>query len=95
MAPLDIDLLAGHDVHHKTLGIFGMGASGQAVARRGAGFSMRLLYHDARRAPEALERELGLEFVEQARLLGEADFITLHVPLNDRPQTIGAAKLAR
>ena len=89
-----IDLLAGHDVHHKTLGIFGMGRIGQAVARRGAGFSMRLLYHDARRAPEALERELGLEFVDQARLLGEADFITLHVTLNDSTRKlIGPAEL--
>src|ERR1700704_4119402 len=52
-----IDLLVGHDVHHRTLGIFGMGRIGQAVARRGRGFSMRILYHDAVRAPEAIERE--------------------------------------
>jgi lactate dehydrogenase-like 2-hydroxyacid dehydrogenase len=78
-----IDLLAGHDVHHKTLGIFGMGRIGQAVARRGRGFSMRILYNDERRAPEALERELGLEFADKGRLLGESDFISIHVPLSD------------
>ncbi len=91
-----IDLLAGRDVHHKTLGIFGMGRIGQAVARRGRGFSMRVLYHDARRAPEALERELGLEFADKDRLLAEADFVSLHVPLTESTRhMIGAAEFAR
>ena len=76
-----IDLLVGRDVHHRTLGLFGMGRIGQAVARRGRGFSMRILYHDAVRAPEALERELQLEFVPAEQLLREADFVSLHVPL--------------
>jgi lactate dehydrogenase-like 2-hydroxyacid dehydrogenase len=76
-----IDLLAGQDIHHQTLGIFGMGRIGQAVARRAAGFSMRVLYHDSVRAAEALERELRLEFVSAERLLREADFVSLHVPL--------------
>jgi lactate dehydrogenase-like 2-hydroxyacid dehydrogenase len=76
-----IDLLAGQDIHHQTLGIFGMGRIGQAMARRAAGFSMRVLYHDSVRAAEALERELRLEFVSAERLLREADFVSLHVPL--------------
>src|SRR6202167_1086527 len=46
-----IDLLVGHDIHHRTIGIFGMGRIGQAMARRAGGFSMRVLYHDAIRAP--------------------------------------------
>jgi lactate dehydrogenase-like 2-hydroxyacid dehydrogenase len=90
-----IDLLAGHDVHHKTLGIVGMGRIGQAVARRGRGFSMRILYNDARRAPEEIERELGLEFVDRERLLRESDFVSLHVPLMESTRhLIGAAELA-
>ncbi len=47
-----IDLLVGRDVHHKTLGIFGMGRIGQAVARRAVGFSMRVLYTTLGRWPE-------------------------------------------
>jgi glyoxylate reductase len=91
-----IDLMAGYDVHHKTLGVVGMGRIGQAVARRAGGFSMRILYHDARRAPEAVERELGLEFVPLERLLGESDFVSLHVPLSDATRhLIGAAGLSR
>ncbi|MFN7994629.1 MAG: D-glycerate dehydrogenase [Bryobacteraceae bacterium] len=76
-----IDLLVGQDIHHRTMGIFGMGRIGQAMARRAAGFSMRILYHDAMRAPEILENELGLEFVSAEQLLREADFVSLHVPL--------------
>jgi len=78
-----IDLLVGHDVHHRTLGLFGMGRIGQAMARRGRGFSMRILYHDAVQAPESVERELGLEFVPAEQLLRDADFVSLHVPLVD------------
>ena len=44
---------------------------------------MRILYHDAVRAPEAVERELEAEFVSAERLLRESDFISLHVPLLD------------
>jgi lactate dehydrogenase-like 2-hydroxyacid dehydrogenase len=76
-----IDLLVGQDVHHRTLGIFGMGRIGQAVARRGRGFSMRVIYNDAVRAPESIERELQLEFVSKEQLLRQADFVSLHVPL--------------
>ncbi len=89
-----IDLLVGHDVHHRTLGIFGMGRIGQALAKRAAGFSMRILYHDARRAAEEVEKSLGLEYVSADQLLRESDFISLHVPLT--PETrhlIGSAQL--
>ncbi len=91
-----IDLLCGYDVHHHTLGLVGMGRIGQAVARRARGFSMRILYHDAVRAPAEVERELDLKFVPLDELLPESDFISLHVPL--LPETrhlIGAAQLAR
>lgn len=89
-----IDLLVGQDIHHSTLGIFGMGRIGQAMARRGAGFSMRLLYTDAVRAPETVEQALGLEFVTKEQLLRESDFVSLHVPLlAETRKLIGAAEL--
>jgi lactate dehydrogenase-like 2-hydroxyacid dehydrogenase len=89
-----VDLLVGQDVHHRTLGIFGMGRIGQAVARRAAGFSMRILYHDTRRAPEGLEKELGLQPVSAEDLLRESDFVSLHVPLMaETRHLIGAAQL--
>ena len=42
----------GIDVHHATLGIVGMGRIGQAIARRAAGFDMRVLYHNRKRVDE-------------------------------------------
>ncbi|MDX2154314.1 MAG: D-glycerate dehydrogenase [Bryobacteraceae bacterium] len=91
-----IDLLVGQDVFGKTMGIFGMGRIGQAVARRARGFSMRVLYHDAERAAESVERELGLEYRSKDEVLQEADYVSLHVPLNASTKGyIGAAELAR
>jgi glyoxylate reductase len=78
-----IDRLAGHDIHHRTLGILGMGRIGQAVALRGVGFSMRVLYTSSKPLPPQLERELNAEFTTQERVLRESDFISLHVPLSD------------
>jgi len=85
----------GYDVHHKVLGICGMGRIGQRVARRAKGFDMKLLYTDVVRAALAIEEELGLRFVHKETLLSESDFVSLHVPL--LPQTthyISRAELA-
>ena len=71
----------GHDVHHKTLGILGLGRIGKAVARRAKGFDMRVIYYDAARTDESTERELGVMYVDKRTLLRESDFVTLHVPL--------------
>jgi len=89
-----IELLVGHDIHHATLGLFGMGRIGQAMARRARGFSMRILYHDAIRAPGQVEQELGLEYTSAEELLRAADFVSVHVPLLESTRKfIGAAQL--
>jgi len=75
----------GSDVHHKTLGICGLGRIGQGVARRAKGFDMQILYTDLVRAPQSVEKELGASFVDKKTLLAQSDFVTLHVPLG--PQT--------
>lgn len=73
--------LAGSYVYGKTIGIVGAGRIGQATARRARGFGMKILYWGPRRKHEA-ERELGIEHVTLERLLEEADFVSLHPPLN-------------
>jgi lactate dehydrogenase-like 2-hydroxyacid dehydrogenase len=86
-------LLLGADLWEATLGIVGFGRIGQAVARRARGFDMRLLYHDAFPNEEAAA-EVGAEYRTLDGLLGEADFVSLHVPL--LPETvhlIGAREL--
>jgi lactate dehydrogenase-like 2-hydroxyacid dehydrogenase len=60
-----------------TLGIVGLGRIGSAVARRAQGFDMRVLY--SARTPR--DTHLG-EFRELDDLLGEADVVSLHVPLS-------------
>jgi glyoxylate reductase len=91
-APL---LLVGADVHHKTLGVLGLGRIGQAMARRAGGFDMRVIYHGRRRAAPEVESACRAEYVSLETLLKESDFISLHVPLT--PETrrlIGPAELA-
>lgn len=85
----------GQDIHGATLGIVGMGQIGQAVARRAAGFDMRVLYASRTPRPE-LEARYGYGYVALDDVLARADFVSLHTPLT--PQTrhmIGAAELAR
>jgi len=74
-------LLWGADIHHKTLGLYGFGRIGQAMAQRGRGFSMRILYHARRRVAESVERKLEARHVDRDILLRESDFLSLHVPL--------------
>ena len=74
-------MFLGHDVYGKTLGLVGLGRIGQAVARRAAGFNMRVIFHDAEPIPENIVKELGVTRVPLEELLKTADFISLHVPL--------------
>jgi glyoxylate reductase len=77
----DLDQLVGTDVWGKTLGLVGFGRIGRAVARRAAGFQMKVIYCDAMRAPLDIEKELKAEYKDFNSLLAEADFVSVHVPL--------------
>ena len=76
-------LLLGTDVYGKTLGIIGTGRIGQAVAKRAAGFDMRILYTDPQPLDPDTERSLRANRVDLETLLRESDYVTVHVPLND------------
>ena len=79
--------LLGADVHGATLGLVGFGRIGQAVARRAAGFGMRILYHD----PSPLPDITGLPPVTAAtfdHLLAESDFVSIHTPLNAQTRSL-------
>ena len=91
-----IDMLLGQDLWGATLGLIGVGRIGGAVARRARGFGMRVLYTDQVALPPDVERELEATRVDLDRLLEEADFISLHVPLTEETRhLVGAAQLAR
>ncbi len=85
----------GLDAYNKTLGIFGFGGIGQKVAKRAAGFDMRVLYYSRTRKPDA-ERELGAEWAgELETLLKESDYLCLHCPLTDETRGLfGEAEFA-
>lgn len=84
----------GHDVHGKTLGILGCGRIGQAMARRGAGFGMRLLAHDV--CPDPITEKQGVQYVTLDELLVQSDFLSLHAALTPTSRgLIGEAQLRR
>ena len=73
----------------KTLGLVGYGAIGQAVAQRARGFGLRILFHQRTPANHP-------DYVSLERLLGEADFVSLHLPLNrDSERLINVPRLAQ
>ncbi len=73
-------MLLGSDVSGKTLGIIGLGRIGQEMVPRAKGFKMNVIYHNRTPSPE---KSLGVKYRKFDELLKEADFVSLHVPLND------------
>jgi lactate dehydrogenase-like 2-hydroxyacid dehydrogenase len=83
----------GTDVCGQTLGILGAGRIGSRVARMAQGFDMRLVYHNRQRSPEM--DILGAAWVAMDDLFRQADFVSVHVPLNDATHhLVGARALA-
>jgi glyoxylate reductase len=77
-------LFLGHDIYAKNIGIIGFGRIGKAVARRARGFCMRVLYNDTARLSDKEEKELLVEYQTIDDLLKSADFVCVHVPLNEQ-----------
>lgn len=80
-------LLAGADVHHKTIGIVGMGKIGQAVAKRAKGFDMNILYHNRSR-DSAAENGLQATYKSFDDLLEESDFVVCMTPLTNETKNM-------
>ena len=77
---------SGTELLHKTVGIVGLGRVGRLVAERVAGFDVRLLAYDPFVSSESA-RSINVEMVELDVLLGQSDFVTVHLPKN--AQTTG------
>ena len=77
----------GTDIHGATLGLLGMGGIASAVAKRAKGFNMNVIYF-SRTRKSSLESELNLTWMpDLSTLLGNSDFLSIHVPLT--PETEG------
>ncbi len=72
-------LLLGVDFKGATLGLIGFGRIGKAMARRAAGFDMRVMYYDPLEPKP--DPDIKAVSVELETLLEESDFISLHTPL--------------
>jgi glyoxylate reductase len=72
-------LLLGVDIKGATLGLIGLGRIGKAMARRAAGFDMRVIYYDPKDAKTS--PDLKAKRVDFETLLKESDFISIHTPL--------------
>ena len=71
----------GVELYGKTLGIVGLGKIGALVAQRAHAFGMRLVAYDPF-ITEERARHMGVELVDLNALLGESDFISIHLPKN-------------
>lgn len=69
-----------HRMAGSTLGLVGLGRIPSLVAKKMAGFGLRILAYDPFARPEAA-RELGVELVEFDTLVAESDYISIHCPL--------------
>lgn len=80
--------LFGLDVHHKVLGIIGMGRIGSAIAKRAnLGFDMEILYHNRSRNENA-EELYGAKKTELDELLSKSDFVCLMTPLTEETKDL-------
>lgn len=70
----------GSDLEGKTLGIFGMGRIGQAVAKRARVFDLNIIYHSRTRLAQSQEKRLGIKFVSFASLIRDSDILSIHAP---------------
>ena len=84
------------ELHGLTLGLVGFGEIATEVARRARAFGMDVVYWTRRRLPAGSEAEEGVRFRDFPELLGESDFVSLHVPLTAQTERlIDAGALAR
>jgi glyoxylate reductase len=85
----------GTDLFQKTLGIFGMGRIGKAVAKRAAGFEMKIIYHNRTRLSIKEEKKLGVKYVSLDNLFRTSDVVSIHSPHTPQTHEIVNLKLLK
>ena len=84
----------GEEIRNKTLGLAGLGRIGQEVARRAAAFGMRIIAHDPF-ISEQVAADLSVELVSLDELFARADYVSLHMPSNEKTRhMVNAERLA-
>lgn len=85
----------GTDLYQKTLGILGMGRIGKAVAKRAAGFEMKVIYHNRTRLSRKEEERLGVQYVSLDSLFRASDVVSIHSPHTPQTDEIVNLKLIK
>ena len=86
----------GTELNGKTLGVIGVGRIGRAVARRAAGFGMKVVGYDPFIVADAVGKGLDFEMIDLDELIRTSDYITVHTPLSEETRgMIGADEMAR
>jgi glyoxylate reductase len=89
-------MMLGSGGQDRRLGIIGMGAIGEALARRARAFGMNVVYHNRRPVAPELEAHLDATRVELDELLATADVVSVNCPYStDTHHLIDASALAR
>jgi glyoxylate reductase len=73
--------LLGQDLFGKTLGVYGFGRIGKAVAWRGRGWNMPVLYHQRHQESFAVEKRYNAKYVSFKTLLNQSDVLSVNSPL--------------
>jgi len=85
----------GVELHGKTLGVVGLGRVGALVAQRALAFGMRLVAYDPFVSVDRA-KHMGVELMSLEQLMGESDFVTVHLPKNKETLgLLGADMLAK
>lgn len=85
----------GVELADKVLGVLGFGRIGRQVARRALGLQMKVVAYDPFVSADRF-RELGVESASFDEVIARADFLTLHLPLNDETRgVIGTAAIGK
>jgi D-3-phosphoglycerate dehydrogenase len=77
----------GTELRGKTLGVVGMGRIGREVAQRMQAFKMKVLGYDPFVTSEVM-KSIGVTEASVDEIVEQADFITVHVPLNDQTRDL-------
>ena len=83
----------GTDLQDKTLGIFGMGRIGSALAKRAKSFDMNIIYHNRNKVSKTKEKTLGAKYVTFEKLLVQSDIISIHVPHSKQTEQLFDKKI--
>ena len=90
--------MTGYLLTGKTLGIIGAGNIGTQVGQRGIAWGMRAIGCSEQHTPAEGRRlqEFGIQMRKFDEVLSESDFVSVHVPLNEKTRNlIGQEEIAR